>query len=116
MSKAYKMFIDDERSPPTATEKSWVVVRDYNAFIEAIEKYGCPMFISFDHDLTDNSPTGYDIAHWLVEKDMDTKGNFLPKGFDFYVHSQNPIGAMNIKLLLSNYLEHKKYWCVDSVN
>ena len=100
---AYKLFIDDERFP---IDDSWVIVRSYDAAISYIKEHGMPGFISFDHDLGDNSLTGYDVAKWLVEADLD--GIILiNKDFPYYVHSANPIGAANIRGLLDSYLSTK---------
>lgn len=68
---------------------------------------GCPTFISFDHDLGPDEKTGYDLAKWLVERDLDSNGAFIPATFEFYVHSQNPVGAANIRNYLQRYLEYK---------
>jgi len=64
-----------------------------------------PSFISFDHDLGDGL-TGYDCAKWLVEYDLET--GLMPADFSFYVHSQNPVGASNIKNLLNSYMRNKE--------
>lgn len=71
--------------------------------IEIIDKRGCPNHISFDHDLGMEERTGYDFADWLVDKDLDNPG-FLPSDFTYNVHSANPVGAANIRGLLSRYL------------
>ena len=96
------MFIDDERFP---VGTGWIVVRSYKSAIAWIERYGFPSFISFDHDLGLESLTGYDIAKWIVEYDLDH--DVIDKRFQFYVHSQNPIGKMNIENLLNSYLNKK---------
>lgn len=49
--------------------------------------------ISFDHDLG-TEKSGYDFAKWLVEHQVT--------GF-FHIHSMNPIGAFNIRQLLTHY-------------
>ena len=100
----YKMFIDDERDPPTTRPHGWVVCRNMDQVIETIRCAGFPEFISFDHDLGEGEPTGYDIAKDMVDKDLDMDGGLIPGGFSFYVHSQNPVGAENISKLLLNYL------------
>ncbi len=46
------------------------------------------------------------FLHWLIEKDMDQPG-FIPAELTFAVHSQNPIGARNLKCLLEGYLLSK---------
>ncbi len=49
--------------------------------------------ISFDHDLGAKK-TGYDFAKWLIEHNIT--------GF-FHIHSMNPVGASNIRQLLTHY-------------
>lgn len=68
-----------------------------------IETHGCPNFISFDNDLG-KKLEGVDLAHWLVEKDLDKPG-FIPKDFDFVVHSQNNIAAPRLVNYLESYLK-----------
>jgi len=113
---AYKLFIDDERFPPDdGTE--WIIARSFYDVGNILYDHGFPIFISFDHDLGENEKTGHDIVKYLIMLDMDTEcGNVptwtkhpmkFPDGFEFYVHSQNPIGKENIQHLLTNYLKHK---------
>jgi hypothetical protein len=115
--KPWNMFIDDERNPADAIWAAWhkdyingfvnfVVVRTKMQAIQAIFDHGkvAPNFVSFDHDLGDGESTGYDIARWMVDADMD-KIISIPAGFEFYVHSQNPVGKKNIEAYLSNYLK-----------
>lgn len=98
------VFIDDERHPPESWKESYVVIRNMKDFKQYVEKFGCPTFISFDHDLGDNEPTGHDIVKFMVEKDLNMNGKFIPVGFKWRVHSQNPVGAWNISHLLNNYI------------
>lgn len=95
-----KLFLDDLRSPPDAT---WQVARSYDAALWLIENIGHPCIeISFDHDLGDNVPSGYDFAKALIELDMD--GIFeLSRVKRFHVHSANPVGALNITSILRSY-------------
>lgn len=126
------LFLDDIREPIDAysyTNESmfelwdWIVVRDYNKFIEYIEVNGMPDFISFDHDLADShytpeylwldynaskewqdkqihkEKTGYECALWLVNYCLDNKIK-LP---NYYSHSMNPVGKDKIIALLDNY-------------
>lgn len=101
----WKMFIDDERFP---IDKNAIIARTMEEAQKLIKDKGCPAEIMFDHDLGQDIPTGFDFAKWLVEKDLDNDGNFLPVNFTFSVHSQNPQGKKNIEGLLNPYLEHKK--------
>ena len=102
----YKLFIDDERFPPDDGE-NWHLARSKGQVIDTLEKHGCPVFISWDHDLGDNTASGHDIAWMLVNTDLELEGKFIPANFDFYVHSQNPVGAQNIENLLRGYLKFK---------
>lgn len=95
------MFIDDERFPPD-DGKVWAICRSKAEVVEYVAQHGVPYFISWDHDLGEGEPTGFDIAKWLVDYDLDH--NVLPKEFSYYVHSMNPVGAANINALLTNYL------------
>lgn len=124
-----KLFLDDLRSVemiyPNADLKDWVIVRDFHQFVNYIQKYGLPDYVSFDHDLGiehtkyyfnnggHQSPpdpslanfkekTGYDAAKWLVDFCVE---NELPLPM-WHVHSHNPIGAQNIRSYLKNAEKH----------
>jgi hypothetical protein len=107
---SYRLFIDDERFPPR-DGNIWHIARDWEDVMIAFRIHGMPSFISFDHDLGEDKHTGHDIAKFLVDLDMNAEeGNTdftLPDDFDFYVHSQNPIGKANIEGILRNYLRFK---------
>lgn len=120
----WNLFIDDERDPSDVTwapwqiqEKyrngEWVIVRSYGDAMVEILSRGFPSYVSFDHDLGHEKYTGFELAKQLVENDIisgDRESRaaykFLPE-FDYYVHSQNPIGKANIEGLLDNYLNFK---------
>jgi len=104
----WKLYLDDIRTPADAT---FIIARTVADAQELIRTCGVPVFISFDHDLGIDDkgnllPTGYDLAKWLVEMDMEGV-IILPDSFDFKVHSQNPVGAKNIREYLINYLSYK---------
>ena len=101
----YNLFLDDERFP-SGDSMDWVVVRSYDEAVAQVLNWGFPSFISFDHDLGPDEKTGYDFAKWIVELDMD-HGVIDVENFEFYVHSQNPVGKENIEKLLENYLKMK---------
>lgn len=101
--RRYRMFLDDERSP-TDGDIDMYVVRSVQDAIKCIGHYGMPYYITFDHDLGDNVPTGFDLAKWMVEQDMDDTYT-LPDDFTFCVHSQNPVGKKNIEEYLGQYLK-----------
>jgi hypothetical protein len=111
----YNLFLDDERFPQTAitlvTENvdlykdnnDWVIVRNYNEFVDMVNEMGMPNMVSFDHDLADinndKEKTGFDAAKWLVDYCMDNDVK-LP---NYQVHSANPVGKENIKSYLENF-------------
>jgi hypothetical protein len=99
----YSLFLDDNRFPPA--KGTWVIARNFAQAVNIVHKNGFPTFISFDHDLGDDSPTGYDFAKWLVERDLDVHD--MPADFAFTVHSANPVGAQNIENVLTRYLRFK---------
>lgn len=95
-----RLFIDDERYP---TDNSHIVRSSAEA-CAFVELNGIPVFISFDHDLGGDD-TSMKFIHWLVDYMMDT-GEKFPVGFDYYVHSQNPVGRDNIKSYMDNMIRH----------
>lgn len=109
---SYHMFIDDERFPP-GNAKDWVICRNIDEVKWMFERKGSPIHISFDHDLGYNEPTGMDIARWIVDQDLDFRNGVkgaieLHPDFYFDVHSQNPVGARNISMLMVQYLEQRE--------
>ena len=103
----WALFLDDERMPPSNFNGELVVARSLQEAIDLIVKNGCPYYISFDHDLGGDL-TGMQLVKWIIEKDLDENGGFIPKNFSFFVHSANPVGGKNIQTLLSSYLEWRK--------
>lgn len=113
-----KIYLDDVRSPK---DKSWLVARDYDSFVDLVNKVGLDNIevISLDHDLGDTAMrewhnnvyknyelnydnikemTGYDAAKWLVSQWMEGK-----PVVDVYTHSANAIGSANIMGYINNY-------------
>ena len=115
------LFLDDIRDPKNVTQAlhnggwiefpshyAWDVVRSYNEFVAYIQKNGLPQLVAFDHDLsyedqnkTENfkEKTGYDCALFVINF-CKVNGLEFP---DYYVHSFNPIGRMNIINLIESY-------------
>lgn len=103
----YRLFIDDERYPPD-DGNHWVIVRTSAEAISYVDEHGCPDYISFDHDLGGDD-TAVVFLKWFINRDLDhweeSNSSFIPGTFDFYVHSQNPVGAKRIKSELNSYLD-----------
>jgi hypothetical protein len=103
------LYLDDLRTP---IDEIFTVVRSCDEATKFVLENGVPEFISFDHDLGADKngcllPSGYDFAKWLVNSDLDGTIQ-IPANFSFKVHSQNPVGAKNIRCLLENYFKHKQ--------
>lgn len=99
----WKLFLDDERFP-AAKDTDFLIARSFEEAVAHMQTQGCPIFISFDHDLG-LEKSGYDLAKYIVEQDLDSNLTFIPKEFTFYVHSQNNVGAKNIQTYLTQYLD-----------
>ena len=120
----YNLFLDDYRQPIEAHVYmfkyvyliyDWVVVENYNEFVDYVTKNGMPKCVSFDHDLADvhynqqenpdycdnsTEKTGYHCAKWLIDYAIDNEIE-LPK--EIYVHSMNNVGARNIRSLFETF-------------
>ena len=64
---------------------------------------------SFDHDIASFDENGYErtgltCAKWLCDFIMDN--NLDPKDLEYYVHSQNPVGAENIKKYIEGFKQN----------
>jgi hypothetical protein len=113
-----RIYLDDVRTP---VDPTWVVVRNYDEFVNIVNKFGLEniALISLDHDLGDSAmkewhtnvyhnytlnydniteKTGYHCAKWLVEQWLDGK-----PVVDVYTHSANAIGSANIMGIINNY-------------
>lgn len=106
---SYTLFLDDVRDPkwiyPNSDTDDWVICRSVAEAEAVFDLLGWPQFVSFDHDLGPNQPTGLDLAKALIEWDLDMGD--APADFGFEVHSANPVGAANIRGLLDGYLRAK---------
>jgi hypothetical protein len=112
------IYLDDVRTP---NDESWVVVRNYDEFVNTITEIGLENIelISLDHDLGDTAmmewhtnvarnftlnydnikeKTGMDCTKWLVEQWMN--GAPVCK---VNVHSANAIGSANMMGYINNY-------------
>jgi hypothetical protein len=97
----YRLFIDDERFPVTP---DWFVARNSFQAIKALELYGMPKEIAFDHDLGGPDTAINFINH--LENELIDRGLKFPKGFEYTVHSQNPIGAANIISKMNGIIDY----------
>jgi hypothetical protein len=88
------MWLDDVRPmPPHYTH--WA--KTARQAIELLET-GNVIECSLDHDLGSDYETGYDVAKWIEERAVN--GTLAP--IRCRVHSQNPVGARNMKMALQS--------------
>lgn len=128
MSKYYHLFLDDLRMPKDVKWielplVAWVIVRNYQQFVETIQRDGLPQSIAFDHDLADEhyqeyevahdkkmvtfgtirydklvEKTGYHCAQWLAQYCVDNKLPIPP----YYLHTLNGVGRQNMFSVLES--------------
>lgn len=94
-----KLFLDDERQP---VGEGWAIARSVEEAVAWVEANGWPSFVSFDNDLGPGRREGWEFAQWLIDRDLGAGG--MPDGFDFYVHSQNPVRRDDIRARLRGYM------------
>jgi hypothetical protein len=124
MRKTQLLFLDDIRLPIDCLDfiksskidtqiylnDTWAIVRSYDEFIAWIETHGLPELISFDHDLGLSQDSnleeknGLTCVKWLVNYCMDND-LIIP---EYIVHSQNPVGKVNIQGYLEGFLKTTK--------
>lgn len=128
-NEPYLLFLDDIREPNSAwmnyerrlkyDTNTWVTVKNYTEFCETIDSKGIPMFVSYDHDLSEEhyhgsmydgvekyeeigksfkEATGLECAKYLISK-LDP-GVPHPQ---YIVHSQNPAGRIRIENCIRDY-------------
>ena len=110
------LFLDDIRTLDQAgvsypKEDLVIIARNMDDAIFYVQRYGIPQVIHFDHDLADvhyiagaGEKTGYTFAKWFCDYVMDN-GLEIPRGFGYFVHSMNPVGAENIRKYMENFLK-----------
>lgn len=97
----YQLFIDDERWP---SQPNQFMVRSSREAQLAVQYYGVPQSIAFDHDLGGDD-TAIIFINWFENQVVD--GNLiLPPDFSYTVHSANPIGADNIRSRMDQLIYH----------
>lgn len=108
-SMGWKLFLDDERDP---VGNDWVICRNISEAVAICNVAGLPSYINFDHDLSSGKSvngfenSGMGFAKWMINECLDGRHE-MPMDFDWYVHSQNPVGAENINKLLTNWMSFK---------
>lgn len=93
------LWVDDERPMPSGYN---IHAKNYDEAIKALEtlEFDC---VSLDHDLGDNSKSGYEVAKYIEERARLGTLKFMY----CFCHSQNPVGKKNIKIALQ---KAEEYW------
>ena len=117
----YYIYLDDVREDDTWFRQNqnllehlsignWIpyVVRSYEEAIHILEHLHHDMLgndtliIDLDHDLGETEDgynelarTGYDVCKWIIERNFHH--------LYFHIHSMNPVGATNMRQLLTHY-------------
>jgi CheY-like chemotaxis protein len=111
-----KLFLDDVREPH---DDSYEIVRSYEEAITWLEKNGCPDLLALDHDLgmalVDGKlkcvdyacKNGIDVVEWIIQKDIELGGTFIPQGFIYTIHSSNKSGSENMNRAFKGHLESR---------
>lgn len=84
----------------------FVCVRSSDEAIAYVHDYGCPDFISFDHDLGEDD-TSMRFINWFIDEVLDGRLQ-IPDDFSYAVHSGNPVGAENIRNRMDGFLKFLK--------
>lgn len=79
-----KLWIDDIRTPP---DDSWTWAKNYSAAVDYLG-YGIADVVSFDHDLGEDSKSGYHVVCWMESHDTWPATALI--------HTANPVGRDNI--------------------
>lgn len=96
--KKFYIYLDDMRNCPYKEDEKWVycICRTYQAAIDAIifcVEQKIPFVIDLDHDLGEPH-NGYDVCKYIIENGIRCL---------YRIHSMNPVGAQNMRQLLSRY-------------
>lgn len=96
-----RLYIDDIRNPH---DYGWETVRSSQEAISWVLEHGMPLAISFDHDLGGDD-TSRVFVSWMIDALLDGKIE-LPVGFEYKVHSANPVGSAWIDGTMTSVLKH----------
>ncbi len=111
MGKPVFLWLDDLRNPYLGVhlkrsvldefEVRWV--RTFDEFGAYFEVHPLPAFLSFDHDLGEESLSGLDCLKHLTAKCMDdgSSSEFPEVAF----HTANPVGKEALRAVYSSFLK-----------
>lgn len=97
-----KVWLDDLRPMPLGFD---TCVKTAPEAIKLLETKKVTL-ISFDHDLGDGAGTGYEVAVWIEGAAFLMQ---IPR-LAWEVHTQNPVGAKNIRAAMEGAEKHWTKW------
>lgn len=89
---ATKLFVDDLRNP---YGDGWKVARTFEEATQVLLNEEVEI-VSLDHDLGEDTKTGYDLVKWMVENLP-----FWPTVV--IIHTSNPVGRDNMSACIKRY-------------
>lgn len=96
---SYRLFIDDEREPVGEC----VVARSSEEAFRVVLDLGFPTEINFDHDLGGDDTSMkfiWTLVNWMLDNNLQ-----FPQGFEYTIHSQNPVGRENISAMMDSAIK-----------
>lgn len=91
-----KLWIDDIRMPP---DNDWEWAKTAHDAVRLLRLHWNEINeVSFDHDLGENSRTGYDILIWIERR--CARGKKFPALM--FTHSANPVGRANMQAAIQS--------------
>ena len=96
LTEGVKVWLDDERKAPSG----YVHIKTTPELIKYYQKNHRKITnMSLDHDLGEDTPSGYDFMVWLEEKVFTGKYKEIP---NIKVHSANPVGKKRMMQSLNS--------------
>lgn len=100
-----KIYLDDLRPIPEGYTGARNVAQ-FKALVEQAKKDGTTIAaISFDNDLGEGEPEGYDAVKWLADAHPEL---IVGDKIELNVHSANPKGVENMEAFIANCRAHKE--------
>lgn len=103
------IYLDDERNPKIS--HPWVICRTGDEFKKAVRAWPNAtkelLYISFDHDLGNDQPSGYDLMKWFCGWLLDhNMADEILEKVTVNVHSANPVGRKNINAYWDSFTKY----------
>ncbi|MAT13658.1 MAG: hypothetical protein CMJ46_00080 [Planctomyces sp.] len=98
-----RLWLDDERDPRDPFIQENYGSKPDDIWVKTVEeaidlvKSGRVRVLSLDHDLGEG-PSGYEFCKWFEEECFHGRLDF--QAFRFFIHTNNPVGRMNMEQCL----------------